>query len=217
MSCRQVAPRDERGFSLLELVVAGAVLVVLLGLIGAVLAESAELSASRGVLMHAETAAQARLFDLRLELMETNPAHVSVLSFSDPLLAGGGPQAALAFSSARDPQGAFQMSNGRPVWQAVVVYCPYGDPNEGGQLRRYADYTPRSYPVSIVSVDATQIRLSDGTVLPRAGGTVLLGDVAGFGASVGPPAQAQLTVQVRYGRGTVSRTIRMESTGRNKN
>jgi len=54
-------------------------------------------------------------------------------------------QCAIALPSARDSSGVFHVdSAGRPVWQALVIYCPFTTPAGVTQLRRYTYYASSS-------------------------------------------------------------------------
>jgi hypothetical protein len=96
-------------------------------------------------------------------LLESRPSLVAFYTYTRD----GRNQTAISFPTARNRQGNYVLMDadgnvfGTPLWQAVCVYA-YAD----GMVRRYMDFSPRSYgsPISVISIDETQMRLSDGTV-----------------------------------------------------
>jgi len=174
----------EAGFTLLEVMVAGAIMSGLMVVVMVMLGRASDVAATDLIQTHAEDNIQNVVDELVRDLKETSPSLVTFYQYTwqiDPADPGRvEPQTAACFPSARrmsDHGFVFQDGGGEvqsePVWQCLRVYCYVDDPNEfGGSIIRYEDYSARSYAgaVSVTSIDSTRIRLSDGTNINLAKG-----------------------------------------------
>lgn len=165
--------QTKRGHTLLEVTLASALLGVT---IFVALEFLGQMSDAHGLTV-ARTEMQRRLqFGLDQivsDLKETNPGKVQIHDFTDG--PGNASQTAIVFPTARDQNGQFIFTAGgavqlEPVWQGVAVLAFYGPTaGEPGMLCRYVDYGSHNYSndITVTSLTATQITLSDGTVFQR--------------------------------------------------
>ena len=154
--------KRDRGLTIIEMMIATAVAGVVI-LISIFSVTSAARSARFNIVhSHYESRLQTALDDVSMYLLESRPSLVSFYPYSRD----GRNQTAIVFPTARNRQGNYVLMDedgnvsGTPLWQAIAVYA-YSD----GMVRRYMDFRPRSYgsPISVVSMDEEQMRLSDGT------------------------------------------------------
>jgi hypothetical protein len=210
------AKSHENGFTLLEIVIAACVMVLLLGTMNYAYVNGLDLWGANSSLLHAEAHAQARMMDVTIELMESSAENVTVKTFTDAGFPKG-PQQAVAFSTARDASNRFQMSAGNPVWQGVMVYCPYHHARDGRQLRRYVHYGSHVFPLDISSISGSTITLSDGTKIQRSGGTVMLDRISSFNVTPGYPLDIHINLDVPTAKGVIPLALTMQISCRNKN
>jgi competence protein ComGC len=130
--------RPNRGFTVVEMVICMGLLAVIVGMFVVALDSSSDTlmsGSSQGMITGLMASA---LHAVTADLEETNR---NLIRTEASGLADG--QTAVAMPSARDSSGVFQVSAaGRPVWQTLVVYCPYALSSGVVQLRRY------TYPAS---------------------------------------------------------------------
>lgn len=152
----------QAGMTLIEVTIATAVLGVLIAMFFTSLRTTTD--AARMVMANAyyEARLQYALDEVTRDLLETRPSLVTFYVYARD----GLDHTAICFPTARDRnlnyvlRDATGQVSATPLWQGIIVYA-YAN----GFVRRYADYTPRSYgsAINITSIDANQITLQDGT------------------------------------------------------
>ena len=165
------------GFSLLEMVMASSLLAIILGITFSFYMTGLDTYKTGSAIVAAQSQLQIKLESITEELIETAESNMTIYSWADAQM---GNQEALCFSSARDANDNFITSNGRPVWQSVVVYAPYANPthNNRGEIRRYEDFGAHNFPLNITDITANTITLDDDTTFARGSGSIILGNVA---------------------------------------
>lgn len=169
-----------RGLSLLEVLIAGAIMAVVFAVAYALVFSAARLSEAELALRDRQFKLHALEDALAAELRESSPMLIRATAFSDAAMPSSG-QTVLTIVSARDALNVFQVRNAAVVWQKVIVYAPYWDSVlNTGEIRRY-ELTPApgaftdATQTPAITVTATTLTLA-GTPIPRSSGQrVLLG------------------------------------------
>lgn len=163
-----------RGMSLLEVVIAAAILAVLLGAVYVVVFASTTFGEKEISLRDAQFQLQVRMDQMSKELRESAQTLIRVKTFSDAKMPTAA-QTVLVFVSARDANEQFMSENARAQWQKLVVYAPYyNEELKTGELRRYTlspvpvEFTDEANPPAIL-VTATEIHLGSQTISRNGG------------------------------------------------
>lgn len=184
------------GYTLVEIMIVLAVLVVLSGMIYTVISQGKDVAESVDVRAQLTEGARTAMRELVRDLSEAGSDTVAnngaaIPSFVDPI--NGEAHQILVFASARgDPADAAEDGTHAnndyvhldadygPVWRSVIVYCTYVTPENIQQLRKYVVYDTvfaqaGMFPFSVVSVTAAAITLQRGDgaslVIPRNSGS----------------------------------------------
>lgn len=163
-----------RGMTLIEVMIASAIMVSVLAAVYLVLFSSTKMTESELSLRNAQFQLQDRMNRIWEEMRESSQALIRLQDFTDSSMPSG-KQTVVAMVSARNATDQFQVQYAQPVWQKLVVYAPYYNPTlKTGELRRYevtpapAEFTDVSV-TPVLSVDSTTLNLGS-TSIARNGG-----------------------------------------------
>lgn len=158
--------RRPRGFNLAEVLVAGLLLAVILGIAYLFLDFGLDNSELTRTMVEAQESVNRASYRISRELMESDPLAIQL--YPDV--------ACVVFPSARDAQGRFQVHpvSGRPIWQKYVAYYLAQDP-ETTDARVAALYrvelsnpvfpTPDARPAGTVGLSASSVMATNGAQL----------------------------------------------------
>ncbi|MEK7449898.1 MAG: prepilin-type N-terminal cleavage/methylation domain-containing protein [Planctomycetota bacterium] len=192
------------GFTIIELVIASTILAIILMITMETYMIGYDAYDTGKTIVRAQTELQIKLDQICEELAESSSSAFTVYSWVDPAL-GTQMQDAICFPIARSITGTFVIgSNGTPLWQAVVLYAPYANPNtqNRGELKKYVSFGSYTFPLSITSINTTTITLSNGLTFTREQGQTVLGDAGYMDAqalniSLQDPLKIKLVVNAR--------------------
>ncbi|MBN1808463.1 MAG: prepilin-type N-terminal cleavage/methylation domain-containing protein [Planctomycetes bacterium] len=161
MLCRERRGGD-RGFTLLEMMIATAIIAAVIGLSMILLHQASSTTRVNMLQTHYEGRLQEALDDITMRIIETSPGKVSLFAYD----LDGQRHTAITFPSARGMDGNYVLVDEMgivsavPHWQCIVVYAYHG-----GMVRRYEDYTPRSYTnvAYVTNVGAATMDVWDGS------------------------------------------------------
>lgn len=157
------------GLTLLEVLIATAILAVIITAIYLVFFASAGMGEKETALRDAQFQLHLRMDQIVRELRESSQPLVRTASFTDSQMPTPS-QSILVIVSARDDGEQFQSVNARPQWQKLIVYAAYFDPVlQTPQLRRYVvSPAPDEFKAEdtspAISVTAAEIHLGPVTI-----------------------------------------------------
>lgn len=187
--------RTSSGFTLLEVLIVCAVLSLFLAAAFSALSTGIDAHGEQYETVWAQSQLQISLGGMEEELFETDLDNLSITQLLDPLTSEV--ETFLCFPTARDADSNFHVSVGNvaPDWQGVIVYSPHYDDNRGKCLRKYVEYGMFNYPVGIDSVSATNLTLSNGIQIDRAGAKRVITGLSSFNVISGAPVIVEIKKQ----------------------
>lgn len=209
-----------RGFTLLEVLIASAIMAIVFALAYAMIFSATQLSQSELALRDRQSQLQQVEDRLAAEIRESSPSLIRVTAFTDTALPSSS-QTVLTIVSARNANQQFQVQNAAPSWQKVIVYAPYWDATlDTGELRRYeiapapGNFTDATRTPT-VTVTATTLTLG-GTTINRNQGQRLMMGVDHFLATI---ASNSVSLDVALMGGVLAKQSKIDlqtgATGRN--
>lgn len=159
---RLIKDTANKGFTLVELMIATAVIATVIGLSMVILKQASDSAAEITVQAHHENRLQEALSDMVMRAVESNPSRVTLFGYDE---ADGTRQGIIVFPTARDADDDFRYVDATgnivvtPQWQGLVIYAV-----SNNALYRYIDYNFRTYTNAayVRQIDATTITVYDG-------------------------------------------------------
>lgn len=225
MSGDKIQVRRESGLTLLEVLIATTLLAVLLLLCLDITATATKSSSTATALTDAQIILHTQMESIFAELLEANPAYVWTATFADPLISGQTRQA-IIFLTARRQDNSFQIVNGVPSWQSIIVYCPFTSVEADGsilhQLKRYVYlsvpslYTGDGFTLTFAATAST-LTLPQGVTFSRDGGTSMLRNLSTMTVTGSYPLRLSVTTLAKTLDSSIPVMLTTELAGRNKN
>ena len=184
--------RSEAGLTLLEIMVALAILTIIMGLALFMFQQAAGNLQEADVTCYLTERQHKGLNDLRRDLRETGFNTITSYEFTDPNFSQD--QDAWALATARAASREFHLDSSYAAdWQGVIIYCPYKTARGMKELRRYVFYGSYTFPFSFVDpyITETHIYLEDAL------GTALAVDREAGNDSVDPAYDVATTMLTR--------------------
>ncbi len=165
---------NRRGMTLVEVAIASAIMVSVLGAVYLVLFSSTRMTEVELSLRNAQFQLQQRMDRIWAEMRESSQPLIRLQDFTDASMPSS-KQTVVVMVSARNATDQFQVQYAQPVWQKLVVYAPYYNTTlKTGELHRYevtpapSQFTDPSVTPTI-SVTPTTLNLGS-TSIARNGG-----------------------------------------------
>lgn len=168
----------KRGMTLLEVVIATAILALVLSTLYLLLFATSRSSSQEMILRDAQHQLQLRTDEISRDLRESKQSIIRTYDFADPAFATTD-QTVLVIPSARDADNNFQVINATPSWERVIIYAPYYNAQlKTGELRKYVlDPCPEEFKdeINAPAFSSTADQLFIGSaVIERSGGERLM-------------------------------------------
>jgi prepilin-type N-terminal cleavage/methylation domain-containing protein len=210
----------KRGFTLLEVVIAVAILAIVLSTLYLLLFASTKMSQQEMAVRDMQFQLQLMTDRLSQEMRESSQPLIRTQDFVDPAMPTGN-QTLVVMVSARDAGNTFMTGNAQPLWQKLVVYAPaWNAALNMGELRRYEvspippEYLDVAFVPGIV-VTAADIDLGSVTIA-RSGGERVLSNVDFFQADLNGNSFA-LNLSMQGGVLVDNRKVDMQSGTKGRN